>query len=80
MVIFQYLHYRYFVTVATFGDVATTCPPLCGCILYAHSPLWILPHILCQYRTIQLSFQFNYTFQFHAIFEVRMSGLLSGEG
>ena len=28
MVIFIYLHYRYFASVATFGDVATTCPPL----------------------------------------------------
>ena len=29
MVIFKYLHYRYYVaSVATCGDVATTCPPL----------------------------------------------------
>ena len=28
MVIFKYLHYRYFASVATCGDVATTCPPL----------------------------------------------------
>ena len=28
MVIFRYLHYRYFASVATCGDVATTCPPL----------------------------------------------------
>ena len=28
MVVFKYLHYRYFAIVATCGDVATTCPPL----------------------------------------------------
>ena len=28
MVIFWYLHYRYFASIATCGDVATTCPPL----------------------------------------------------
>ena len=27
MVIFKYLHYGYFASVATCGDVATTCPP-----------------------------------------------------